>query len=271
MWLALQSVPQEVLAVLRVSLAELPEPGVKLRLQRKLSHPIHQSLRSAFTAAISGDPARMAADVSQCGWLGSAWLRAPCSIRAGTRFSSQVFSRLLQLYLGLGVLEVPGVPCPGRADGELLSPTTALASFMGGNAANNYRLHNEVRDRVQAIIESMPGTVRVEREVPDSPHTTPAQRAEDRHVPAEGFKMDLKVRGIAAVGCVLHIDVTVATPTVSTHVANAALVPNYAARKGHEAKIAKYQVHAGNRAVSAYGLRGFRRLHAQPARQARGA
>ena len=242
---ALLSASPEQRAVLRESQESPPAAGTKRCLQRLLSVPVHAELRRAFEAAIAGDLPRMAAHRSQCGWLGTAWLRAPCNIRAGTRLDSQTFTRALHLTLGLGVLEAPHMPCPGRPDGLLLTPANAFSSFLGGSVANKNRFHYEVGCGVKTIAESMPGQVQVQTEVPDTPHTCQHERgvapSSANSAPAGGFVMDFVVQGVASIGCTLNIDVTVSNPASQTYAARASKTSNYTAGKAHAAKVAKMQ------------------------------
>ena len=236
---ALQAASPEQRAILQEVVDAAPS-GSKLCLQRRLSAPVRVSARSAYVAAIAHDPQRLAADRSQCGFLGSAFLRAPCSVGAGTRFSTQDFVRLLHLYLGLGIVEVPSVACPGRADGLLLAPDTAFALYMGSTASNKYTVHNQVSCMAERFFKSLPGTPHVLTEVHDAPTTLPAQRGRGG-VPLEGFRMDLQVRGLEGDCTTLNVDVTVSCPTTTTYVGNAAAVSNFAAQRGHQKKVDKYQ------------------------------
>ena len=242
--LALLAAPPELLDGLR-DVLDAPPGEPRRHLQRKLLAPMQAAQGRAYLAAIAGDQQRQAAHRSQCGWLGSAFLRASCSPTGGTQFGIADFVLLVLLYLGVGVPNVPSIACPGRRDGRILAPATAFPTFMGCSVANKYRLHSQVGCKFAEIAESMPGNVIVQREVMDSPATAAHQRGgpagSSSGAPSDGFRMDFRILGLGD-GCTpLLVDVSVPCPTCASYVGNAALVSNYAARATHDAKVKKYQ------------------------------
>ena len=86
------------------------------------------------------------------------------------------------------------------------------------------------------IIESLPDSVHMEREVRDCPATQPRQRGGAGGAPTDGLRMDFVVRGLTDAYTTILIDQTVSCPTCDGYVGNAAKEFNWTAKQWHMRK-----------------------------------
>ena len=130
--------------------APIPTATPELRYtQRLLSRSIYQQLQLHLRGTLlAGDDEACARHLSQCGWLGTAWLRV--LPRRDTAIDSTTYLLNLAMFLGLAVAGFGGRQCQC---GEVLSAETGV-----GHA--NRCIHHEKRTRHDTVGRGFDAVVR---------------------------------------------------------------------------------------------------------------
>ena len=140
-------------------------------LERMLLAPLQAAPGRAYLVVIAGDQQRQAARpqiaVRQAGQRILLSALRPCSRAGGTQFGTADYTLLVLLYPSVGVTSVPRIAFPGRREGRILAPATAIATFLGCNVANKYRLRIQAGCKLAEIAESVHGLVIIQCEVMD--------------------------------------------------------------------------------------------------------
>ena len=112
---------------------------------------------------------RLHAHRSQCGRLASVcyYLRSVPAAAQEARSLALPHTLLVLICLSVGVTSVPRIAFPGRREGRILAPATAIATFLGCNVANKYRLRIQAGCKLAEIAESVHGLVIIQCEVMD--------------------------------------------------------------------------------------------------------
>ena len=98
----------------------------------------------------------MAKHLSQCGWLGTAWLEAPA--RKTTAIDAGTFRTALAVFLDLPIAGFAGVRCPC---GEMLTPETGAAHVSRCKHHGSTGRHNTFGLSWDDVLQSVPGAPKV--------------------------------------------------------------------------------------------------------------
>ena len=139
-------------------------------LERMVLAPLQAAPGRAYLVDIAGDQQRQASRpqiaVRQAGQRILLSALRP-SRAGGTQFGTADYTLLVLLYPSVGVTSVPRIAFPGRREGRILAPATAIATFLGCNVANKYRLRIQAGCKLAEIAESVHGLVIIQCEVMD--------------------------------------------------------------------------------------------------------
>ena len=198
--------------------------------QRQITRPIHENNYNQFRDGLPlNDAAARAQHLSQCGYLGTAWLHAPCYV-AKEHLDTPMLRLHINAFLRLPVADVAAITCVC---------TTPLCAQSGVQHLQHCaRIEKTPRSNCWGaywvtVWKQLPGHIHIQHEVPI--YTT-----------GERNPMDDVVSGIAAPPPShkpLAIDRTLVSACKSHGLGSAAATPGYQAEQAHRLKLQQHTPH----------------------------
>ena len=209
---------------------DAPFANKKTHAQRKITRPIHENNYNQFRDGLPlNDAAARAQHLSQCGYLGTAWLHAPCYV-AKEHLDTPMLRLHINAFLRLPVADVAAITC------VCAKPLCAQSGV--SHLQQCARIEKTVRSNCWGaywvtVWKQLPGHIHIQHEVPI--YTT-----------GERNPMDDVVSGIAAPPPAhkpFAFDRTIVSACKARALGAAAATPGYQAEQAHREKLQQHVPH----------------------------